>query len=140
MIQNEHVRFSAEVLKSCYPRKRFYIKSQNCKYVKERAISGILVQGACEYVKKNNFHKTVRHKNINILISTSVSYNFKLYNQDFEQSYIYKNDLDKDICEVPDPTFGLTSDIVLMILKPLCALAESYHFCFIVIHLHWIKQ
>lgn len=61
----------------------------------------------------------VRHKNIKIFVSMSVSYMHKVWNKDTNQSYIQAHDLERDVYVIPEPRFNLSPDTFLKLLKPL---------------------
>lgn len=68
--------------------------------------------------------KSVRHKNTKVLIYIAIIYELKVWNQDVSQAYIQANDLERDVYEIADKTFGLPTYIILKLLKPLYGLTE----------------
>lgn len=106
---------------------RFVLSIKQPNTEEELYKARFIVQGHKDKEKGFIIHisKTVRHKNIKILLTLAATYKLKVKGQDVKQAYIQAHDLARDVYVIPDQRFNLASNIVLKLLKPLYGLTES---------------
>ena len=99
----------------------------------ERYKARFVVQGHKDREKNYIIHtsKTVRHKNIRIMMTITASKKgHKIWLQDVTQAYIQGYDLQREVYIKPTEHFQLKPNTYLKLLKPLYGLSESGDSCF----------
>lgn len=106
---------------------RFVLSLKQLHTYEERYKARFVVQ-VHKYKEKEfiiHISKTVRHRNIKILLSIAVIYKLKVWNQDDNQAYIQGHELERDLYVIPDSRFNLPCNMILKLLKPLYGRTES---------------
>lgn len=69
--------------------------------------------------------KTIKYKNLRLMVTLSATIDFKIWSQDVTQAYIQVKDLTRALYVKPTKDFNLTPKHTLKLLKPLYVLTES---------------
>ena len=106
---------------------RIILAIKNPNTPTERYKARFIVQGHKDREKEFLIHtsKTIRYKNIRLILTISAAMNFEVWSQDVTQAYIQGENLSRTVYVRPTPDFELPENSLLKLLKPLYGLSES---------------